>query len=316
MADELTRRRQGMFSNPHIANMVRKIRIVLTRRDAQKVFPPFTQCLSACTNLHTLHIAFAPVVKFRGLFKRALTVGSSASDRRYLQFPSIQTIILPTTAYYFLRCCPNAREIVCLGNFEYGKQVIAAIRAACPKVEVLTGVQLEGPNVKNEKMSEEEKDADGILIMKKLVKAAPKLRELRFLTPFSDSQLIWLSNLKQLRLVELITSNPDKENVEEHMSSMFKILNDELGWSICVPTGDTVDSLVVADSETRKRTLVVSYKPKFVPWWKRSRRSDESDVEPELWTRAFTLYSTAAAQQPESRKRKARSRNCKEKSLS
>ncbi|KAJ2921841.1 hypothetical protein H1R20_g15262, partial [Candolleomyces eurysporus] len=68
-------------------------------------------------------------------------------------------MILSTTAYYFLRCCPNAQKIVCLGNFEYGKQVIAAIRAACPKVEMLTGIQLEGPNEKNEKMSEEHKDA-------------------------------------------------------------------------------------------------------------------------------------------------------------
>ena len=52
-------------------------------------------------------------------------------------FPTIQTVILPTHAHEIMRCCKEARTVVC--NYGDGSQIVTAIAKGSKKVERLEG---------------------------------------------------------------------------------------------------------------------------------------------------------------------------------
>ncbi|RXW19550.1 hypothetical protein EST38_g6304 [Candolleomyces aberdarensis] len=162
LADGLIRKGRGIIGDAEVAKWVRRIRVVLTRCDISTVLPTLTSCLAACTNLQTLNIYFAHS-EITTPLKEAFTG---------LNFPSVQTIVLPTQAHQVLRCCPNVKRVVC--NDGDASQLISAVKAKCKDVEVFEGIR---PSWKKDAM------------VKRLASAAPKLKEVRFEGRVEDVRL-------------------------------------------------------------------------------------------------------------------------------
>ncbi|KAJ2919464.1 hypothetical protein MD484_g962, partial [Candolleomyces efflorescens] len=153
LADGLIRKGKGIIADAEVAKRVKRIRVVLTRCDIPTALPILTSCLAACTNLKTLNIYFAHS-EITTPLKDAFTG---------LDFPSVETIVLPTQAHQVLRCCPNVKKVVC--NDGDASQLISAVKAKCKDVEVFEGIR---PSWKSKAM------------VKRLVSAMPKLKQVRF----------------------------------------------------------------------------------------------------------------------------------------
>jgi len=63
----------------------------------------FARCLPALPNLHTIEIT-----SMDSAYSRFLRAGLKSTT-----LPQIRTIILPSTAHYILRYCPNIEDLTC-----------------------------------------------------------------------------------------------------------------------------------------------------------------------------------------------------------
>ena len=103
------------------------VNVVLTRCSAKTVLLAFARCIEILPNLHTLQILRAHTQMTTHLKK--VFEGRS--------FPSIRTVVLPTHAHEILRCCKNARVVIC--NHGDGSQLLTAMAQGNKKVEKLEG---------------------------------------------------------------------------------------------------------------------------------------------------------------------------------
>lgn len=165
LSERLERTSLMFVEHPQLAMHVQTVTVSLTRCSTNTVLPAFATCLKALPNLHTLRIMHA--------HSQMTTALKNAFEN--VSLPQIRTIILPTCAHNVLRACPNIVELIC--NEGDGSQLISAMAKASPNVEVVDNVCVW-------------KEASG----KRLLKAAPKLRELRVnqgeLGPFMKSKYL------------------------------------------------------------------------------------------------------------------------------
>ncbi|KIJ30056.1 hypothetical protein M422DRAFT_268408 [Sphaerobolus stellatus SS14] len=125
-------RRSLFLANPKnqmIASYVHSCRVVLIFCSPSTVLPEFANCLASLPNLHSLEI-----LHFDARLGPNLKVGLKNTE-----FLSIKKIVLPSSGYSILGCCPNAISVTCTRVEEGGSELdlIDTVIECCPKVEVL-----------------------------------------------------------------------------------------------------------------------------------------------------------------------------------
>lgn len=163
--DRLISKCGGLAVNPELAQHTREIRVVLSKHRLDEAFTQFAKCLSVCVNLKVINIHFA----------QAETAGDIKIAFGGLEFPTVETVILPTQAHHLLRCCPNVKTVMC--HQGDGSQIITAMQRACRNVEVIIGIRCDRS------------------LVERLVKAGPNLRVIRF---------GWAGDLSTPELLELV----------------------------------------------------------------------------------------------------------------
>uniref|UniRef100_A0A8H7XQ75 F-box domain-containing protein n=1 Tax=Psilocybe cubensis TaxID=181762 RepID=A0A8H7XQ75_PSICU len=138
--------------NRDIASHVRSVSVVLSRYSASTVLPAFVRGIEALPNLKTLYIATA--------HDKMSTALKTAFDGHV--FSQIETAMLPTYAHNILRSCPEVKKVVCV-DFMDASKLISANAKCCKKVEEIEQFAFEGERQ-----------------MRRLVKAAPNLRSIKF----------------------------------------------------------------------------------------------------------------------------------------
>ncbi|KAF8063486.1 hypothetical protein FPV67DRAFT_247068 [Lyophyllum atratum] len=200
IAEALETKSKGLQQSLEHAKLVHKVSVALTRCNAPTALGAFVRCLHALPNLHTLQILRAHT-QMTGHLKSAFDGHS---------FPAIQTIVLPSHAHNVLRCCPEVKTVVC--NYDDGSKLVSAIAKGCKKVQRLEGFR------PDEKM------------MKRIVKAAPNLQEIKFGSLVNAKTLGMLSSLKNIRSIELITLQTSPENIVKDLElvACIKLARDML----------------------------------------------------------------------------------------
>ncbi|CAE6476601.1 unnamed protein product, partial [Rhizoctonia solani] len=110
-------------------------------------------------------------------------------------FPTIQRLILPTSAHDILRCCPKMREVTCTAGD--GMQIVATLaHAGCPKLEILRGVSARS------------------VLKKRLAKVNPPLKCVRINGRFKEdltaTTISTFSSFPSLQVIEIEAGESDK----------------------------------------------------------------------------------------------------------
>jgi len=191
---------EGLSRHPEYAALIRVVNVVLTRCSAKTVLPAFARCLDILPSLDTLQIL------------RAHTQMTTHLKKHFegRSFPSIQTVILPTHAHEIMRCCKQAKTVVC--NYGDGSQLVTAIGIGGKKVERLEGFTPDEH------------------LMKRIVKAAPNLRTIKFNGSVTPNALRILSLLKNITSIELRTRQEDEEKISQdpELVACIKVAKDIL----------------------------------------------------------------------------------------
>lgn len=160
---------KGLSSDPQAAQHVRTVNVSLTRCSPGTVLPAFVECLEKLPNLETLQI-----------LRAHSQMSSMITD--YFQrhtFPQIRTVIVPEQGHEILRCCPNARKVIC--NYGDGSKIITGLAKCCKNIEVVEGITAN----KN--------------FLKRLVKGCPNIRELKLETGIEQNTTDVLKALEPLK---------------------------------------------------------------------------------------------------------------------
>ncbi|KAF6752774.1 hypothetical protein DFP72DRAFT_814903 [Ephemerocybe angulata] len=163
---------EGLANTPLVAAQVRGIRISLSKPNIKDDLESLIKGLRACPNLKVLNFYFVQntsITPLKNAFK-----GNS--------FPSIERVILPSSAHNALRSCPNVKAVICSGGKGGGMQILSSIQAACKKVEVLGGVVPDNDKEKAEFVN----------------KAIPNLRDIRFLNNGANTKVSSISSSDQV----------------------------------------------------------------------------------------------------------------------
>ncbi|KAF6752794.1 hypothetical protein DFP72DRAFT_1046962 [Ephemerocybe angulata] len=176
-ADALIQKGNGLSETPELAKYVKRIRLVMSQSSIHKTLPALRALMTSCSGLKTVHIHFAhsdTAKQFSAEFK-------PGQD----SFPSVETLILPIQAHALLRACPNAKRLTC--NRGRGSQLITAMKAGCKHLEMVEGFYF----------YQEDN------LFKKLVKAAPNLREIKLnCLPSEDVLKKLQTSFKELKAIE------------------------------------------------------------------------------------------------------------------
>ncbi|TCD71638.1 hypothetical protein EIP91_007385 [Steccherinum ochraceum] len=138
-------------------------------------------------------------------------------------FPQVRTVILPNCAHNVLRSCPEVRSVTC--NEHDGGKLIAPIGSSCKKVETLVNIR------------------PSAAIIKRLIKAAPQLKELEInaiaeaavgyswktqkeWTVYSPADIRALSALKNLKTITLVVGKDGEKarTSKEHEDAARDVL--------------------------------------------------------------------------------------------
>ncbi|KIM44348.1 hypothetical protein M413DRAFT_433761 [Hebeloma cylindrosporum] len=151
--DALIRKSSLVCENPEIASHVRCVSdpVSLSRYSIATVLPAFVRAIKALPNLQTLEIL--------RMHHKMTTALKEVFDHHI--FPQVRTITLPKHAHNIFTCFPEVRKVVCINGGDSGT-LVNAIAKGCKKVEEIEGFYGSGS------------------VMKKLVKAAPNLRSIKF----------------------------------------------------------------------------------------------------------------------------------------
>ncbi|KAF8628254.1 hypothetical protein AX15_004029 [Amanita polypyramis BW_CC] len=175
----------GLTNHPELAQYIHVARIVVTRYKTNMVLPAFVSCLASLTNLHTLHIFH--------VHSQMTTTLKNAFQGTIL--PTVRSIMLPGYAHEVLRSCPNVTYVKCICND--GSKLTTVIKESCPNVEIVEGFRPD------------------LSIMKRMVKAIPQLKVIRF-QPDVDSASIEtlraLTSSKFLQKLEFETATQAGED--------------------------------------------------------------------------------------------------------
>ncbi|KAJ6534667.1 hypothetical protein DFH09DRAFT_1405286, partial [Mycena vulgaris] len=174
LGDQLKRTCKGLRREPELLAYIRTVNVILTRYSSGEILPPFARCLSLMPNLHTLQIVHAHT---------AMTTHLKDAFAN-TNLPTVRKIILPSWAHEVLRCCPEVKHVICIGDD--GGKLVSAIAKCCKKVEIVEGFVL-----RDEKF------------IKRLVKAAPNLTEVNFNYLPGDETIKNLSAFKKLSGIRL-----------------------------------------------------------------------------------------------------------------
>ncbi|KIM44352.1 hypothetical protein M413DRAFT_443348 [Hebeloma cylindrosporum] len=175
--ESLIRKSSFVCENPAIASHVRSMSVVFSRYSPATVLPACVRAIEALPNLHTLQI-----VRTHDKMANAL---KEAFDGHV--FPGVRTISLPSHAHHILRCCPEVRKVICNIRMD-ASTLVSAISNSCKKVEEIQGFR------GTEK------------VMKRLAKAVPNLRSIKFDYPIPSSHLQHFSLLKKLAHITLFSN--------------------------------------------------------------------------------------------------------------
>ncbi|KAJ7504126.1 hypothetical protein B0H11DRAFT_1980906 [Mycena galericulata] len=173
LGELLKRTSEGLASEPELLSHIETVNVILTRYSSAEVLPPFARCLSLMPNMHTVQIIHAHTAMTTHL-KNGFENTSISSVRK---------IILPSWAHEVLRCCPEVTHVICNGGD--GSKLISAIAKSCEKVEMIEGISC------NDK------------IMKRILKAAPNLKEIELHHEPDKETIIALAGFKKLCTITL-----------------------------------------------------------------------------------------------------------------
>jgi hypothetical protein len=127
-------------------------------------------------------------------------------------FPTVRTIIVPDHGHDILRCCPEARKVVC--NYGDGSRIITAIGKYCKNVEIVEDIKPDKNFLK--RMSSFMANSRSLLRVIGfigLAKACPNLRELKF-NPGIETKTV--SSCQILMVVILTISHLDRSSSCTH----------------------------------------------------------------------------------------------------
>jgi len=176
ISSTLERRCLGLAQTQELQSFVRVATLILTHESSATCFPALAACLTQLPNLHTIELAHVQN-------SMSTTIKTYFVDTG-LQLNTVQTVILPGSAYYLLLCCPKAKKIVCRGE---SYLVIAPIEKCCKEVEIFEGTLYLGHKH-----------------YKRLSKAAPKLRSIAVLDSISVSAMESFGSLKHLSTIDIV----------------------------------------------------------------------------------------------------------------
>ncbi|KAJ7686694.1 hypothetical protein B0H17DRAFT_1204118 [Mycena rosella] len=216
LGDQLKRSSVRLAREPELLSYIRTVNVILTRYSSAEVIPPFARCLNRMPNMHTLQIVHAHTAMTTHL-KNGFANTS---------LPTVRKIILPSWAHEVLRCCPEVTHVIC--NGDDGGKLVSAIAKCCKKVEIIEGFQLRDPNV-----------------MKRLIKAAPNLIEIKFNQVPSQATIEGLSGFKKLSVIQL-----------PHMTSQEAL--DSGSYSTALPQ-DLQQSIEAAKAILRRKLAITKY---------------------------------------------------------
>ncbi|KAF8646023.1 hypothetical protein AX16_007448 [Volvariella volvacea WC 439] len=185
ISQALERKSLGLLQNPQFAAHVQLVNVTITRCSTSTVLPAFVRCLESLPNVHTLQIVHAHTQMtshFKDHFEGHI-------------LSTIRTVVLPSHAHNVLRCCPEARKVVC--NYDDGSKLVSAIAKECRKVEEMAGFK---PDQK---------------MMKRIIKAAPNLHTFRFGLVPSVETVNMLGSVKHISTVEIKTWSGSPLSKEE-----------------------------------------------------------------------------------------------------
>ncbi|KAF7309982.1 hypothetical protein MIND_00371000 [Mycena indigotica] len=174
LGDHLRKASLALAREAETRALIRTINVVLTRYSSAEVIPPFARCMAQMPNLHTLQIIHAHTQMTTHLKNGFANITLS----------NIQRIVLPDHAHEILRCCPEVRHVICMSSD--GSKLVSAIGKCCKQVEIIEGFRLGEGN-----------------LLKRLVKAAPNVTEIRLKSFYGDHDTVTsLSSFKKLQTLE------------------------------------------------------------------------------------------------------------------
>ncbi|KAJ3554440.1 hypothetical protein NP233_g12424 [Leucocoprinus birnbaumii] len=187
----------GLSSDPQAAQHVRIVNFSLTRCSVNTVLPALIQCLENLPNLEILQILRA----------HSLMSPMLKSHFEGHTFPQVRTVVIPEHGHEVMRCCPNARKVIC--NYGDGSKIITGMTKFLKNVEVVEGILAD----KN--------------FLKRLVKGCQNIRELKLERGVeSDTTAIFnaLAPLKKLTRLELHVNGNYAETYHTmpHIASIVK----------------------------------------------------------------------------------------------
>ncbi|CAA7269121.1 unnamed protein product [Cyclocybe aegerita] len=253
--EALIRKSKLVCDNPDIASLVRSYTVIISRYSPFTVLPAFVQTIEALPNCHTLQILRAHH-KMSTMFKGAFEGRS---------FPQIRTVVLPSQAHHVLRCCPEARRVIC-NSYDHGSQLVSAIAKNCKKVEVIEGLHWwHGDNT-----------------IERIPRAMPKLRIIKFSSLVHPDVLKPLAKLTKLETIVFPTTAQDFDTLiqsHDHRQELAFI--------------KSAKELSRNSKATGRKTIVVRYtqwRPtanSYVSW---SKVIELNDKSLELPTSSRTLH--------------------------
>ncbi|KIM44350.1 hypothetical protein M413DRAFT_443346 [Hebeloma cylindrosporum] len=181
--ESLIRKSSLVCENPEIASHVRSMSVILSRYSTDTVLPACVRAIEALPNIHTLQI-------IRTHDKMATVLNNHFEGHI---FPQVRTITLPGHAHNILRSCPEVRRIISNTRMN-STTLVSVIAKVCKKVEEVEGFR--GPES----------------VMKRLAKAVPNLRSIKFDYPIPSSDLQHFYSLKKLSRITFCS----KHATEEH----------------------------------------------------------------------------------------------------
>ncbi|KDR72797.1 hypothetical protein GALMADRAFT_101124 [Galerina marginata CBS 339.88] len=212
--ESLIRKSFLVTENPEIAAHVRSMSVILSRYSTSTVLPAFIRAIEALPSLTTLQILSA---------HHKMTTSLKKAFEGHV-FPQVKTVVVPSYAHNILRSCPEVKRVICI-NHDASK-LVSAIAKECKKVEELEGFY------GNESS------------MKRLAKATPNLRSIKFTVFMPAAHLQPLTTLKHVSHITLISNCELEDAALKHPqnSASIKLAKD-----------------IIRKSEGRK-SLVLEYK--------------------------------------------------------
>ncbi|KIM47668.1 hypothetical protein M413DRAFT_62699 [Hebeloma cylindrosporum] len=175
VGDALIRKCNGLSQNSELSSFIRTVNIVFTRYQSATLIPTFSAFLQSLPHLHTLHVLHAHTQMTTAL----------KNGFENVTLPNIKTLIIPGYCHEILKRCPRATTVWCIRDD--GSKLVGVIAKHCKEVEEMRG------------FSSHE------TLLKRIIKAAPKLRIFEVSEGATKDEIKHLSSCKNLQTLIIKT---------------------------------------------------------------------------------------------------------------